>query len=114
MPNDDVPERLLPSTDRRIHRRIHDTTVIASFENCPDDRLTAVLTGIVKHLHGFIREIEPTQQEWNRGIEFLTEVGRLSDGPRQEFILLADVLRASMLVDACSSPPSTTVASRAA
>ena len=36
-------------------------------------------------------------------IEFLTEVGRLSDGPRQEFILLSDVLGASMLVDAVNN-----------
>ena len=79
------------------------TAVIASFGNCRDDRLNAVLAGIVRHLHGFIREIEPTQHEWNRGIEFLTEVGRLSDGPRQEFILLSDVLGASMLVDAVNN-----------
>ena len=79
------------------------TAVIASFGNCRDDRLNAVLAGIVRHLHGFIREIEPTQHEWDRGIEFLTEVGRLSDGPRQEFILLSDVLGASMLVDAVNN-----------
>jgi protocatechuate 3,4-dioxygenase beta subunit len=77
--------------------------VVASFENCADDRLNSVLAGIVRHVHGFIREIEPTQREWDRGIEFLTEVGRLSDGQRQEFILLSDVLGASMLVDAINN-----------
>src|SRR5262249_54108386 len=41
--------------------------------------------------------------EWNRGIEFLTEVGRLSNGPRQEFILLSEALGASMLVDAVNN-----------
>ncbi len=79
------------------------TAVIDSFANCGDERLTAVLAGIVRHLHGFIREIEPTQHEWDRGIEFLTEAGRLSDGRRQELILLSDVLGASMLVDAVNN-----------
>ena len=79
------------------------TEVIASFGNCRDDRLKTVLASIVRHLHGFIREIEPAQHEWNRGIEFLTEVGRRSYGPRQEFILLSDVLGASMLVDAVNN-----------
>jgi protocatechuate 3,4-dioxygenase beta subunit len=79
------------------------TVVLNSFGSCRDDRLQTVLAGIVRHLHGFIREIEPTQGEWNRGIEFLTEVGRLSDGRRQEFILLSDVLGASMLVDAINN-----------
>ena len=77
--------------------------VIDSFANCGDERLTAVLAGVVRHLHGFIREIEPTQHEWDRGIQFLTEAGRLSDGRRQELILLSDVLGASMLVDAVNN-----------
>jgi protocatechuate 3,4-dioxygenase beta subunit len=97
------PESLLPSMTTEFTEESATTTVIDSFENCSDDRLTAVLRGIVKYLHGFICEIEPTQQEWNRGIEFLTEVGRLSDGPRQEFTLLSDVLGASMLVDAINN-----------
>lgn len=73
--------------------------VLNSFANCGDERLTAVLAGVVRHLHGFIREIEPTQREWDLGIQFLTEAGQRSDGRRQEFILLSDVLGASMLVD---------------
>ena len=32
--------------------------VIDSFEDCRDDRLKAVLAGVVRHLHGFIREID--------------------------------------------------------
>lgn len=76
---------------------------IASFDDCRDARLKAVLAGVVRHLHGFIREIEPTEHEWNRAIEFLAETGRLSDGRRQEFILLSDVLGASMLVDAVNN-----------
>ena len=69
--------------------------VIDSFGNCGDDRLTAVLAGVVRHLHGLVREIEPSQHEWDRGIQFLTEAGRLSDGRRNELVLLSDVLGAS-------------------
>jgi protocatechuate 3,4-dioxygenase beta subunit len=79
------------------------TAVIDSFAKCRDNRLQAVLAATVRHLHGFIREIEPTQSEWDRGIEFLTQVGRISDQARREFILLSDVLGASMLVDALNN-----------
>jgi hydroxyquinol 1,2-dioxygenase len=79
------------------------SAVIDSFGNCGDDRMTAVLSGVIRYLHGFIREIEPTQHEWDRGIQFLTEAGQLSDGRRQELILLSDVLGASMLVDAVNN-----------
>jgi protocatechuate 3,4-dioxygenase beta subunit len=77
--------------------------VIDSFADCPDDRLKLVLESLVKHLHGFIGEIEPTQHEWAQGIAFLTEVGQKCVGARQEFILLSDVLGVSMLVDAINN-----------
>ena len=84
--------------------------VIDSFANCPDDRLKSVLTSVVQHLHDFVRDVEPTQTEWERGIQFLTDVGLTCVDGRQEFILLSDVLGVSMLVDAINNrkPPGTT------
>jgi hydroxyquinol 1,2-dioxygenase len=66
----------------------------------PDPRLRQVMTAAVKHLHAFVREIEPTQAEWATAIDFLTRTGKLCDEKRQEFILMSDVLGVSMLVDA--------------
>ena len=37
-----------------------------------------------------------TEEEWKQGIDFLTAVGHLTDDRRQEFILLSDILGASM------------------
>jgi hydroxyquinol 1,2-dioxygenase len=65
-----------------------------------EPRLLQVSQALVKHLHAFIREIEPTQAEWQWGIRFLTETGQLCSDTRQEFILLSDTLGVSMLVDA--------------
>jgi len=70
------------------------------FSKCPDPRLREVVTSLVKHLHGFIREVEPTEGEWFAGIDFLTRVGKMCDDKRQEFILMSDVLGVSILVDA--------------
>jgi len=70
----------------------------ASFENAQSDRLRVILDSLVRHLHGFITDVELTEDEWLDGIEFLTETGRITDERRQEFILLSDVLGASMLV----------------
>jgi hydroxyquinol 1,2-dioxygenase len=58
------------------------------------------MTALVKHVHAFVREIEPTPAEWFTAIDFLTRTGKLCDDKRQEFILLSDVLGVSMLVDA--------------
>jgi len=63
-------------------------------------RMKQVMSSLVEHLHGFIKEVELTQAEWETAIDFLTRTGQLCSYERQEFILLSDVLGASMLVDA--------------
>ncbi|CCQ15584.1 Hydroxyquinol 1,2-dioxygenase [Rhodococcus sp. AW25M09] len=70
--------------------------VVASFAETPDPRLRELLTGLTEHLHAFIREVRLTEDEWSTAIEFLTEVGHITDDRRQEFILLSDVFGASM------------------
>ncbi|MFD4599795.1 intradiol ring-cleavage dioxygenase [Streptomyces sp. NPDC058464] len=70
--------------------------VLRSFDTCEDPRLDEIMRSLVTHLHAFVREVRLTEAEWNKAIEFLTAVGRITDDKRQEFILLSDVLGASM------------------
>lgn len=74
--------------------------VLDRLQGAPNPRVKKVSEALVRHLHAFIREIEPTQEEWELGIEFLTNTGKICDEKRQEFILLSDALGVSMLVDA--------------
>ncbi len=74
--------------------------VLARMADCGDARLTQVMGSLVRHLHGFIREVELTEAEWLAAIRFLTATGQKCDDKRQEFILLSDTLGVSMLVDA--------------
>lgn len=71
-------------------------TVVASFDGTPDPRLKQVMQSLTRHLHAFIRDVRLTAAEWNKAIEFLTAVGHITDDRRQEFVLLSDVLGASM------------------
>lgn len=73
---------------------------IRRLQTTADPRLRQVSEALVRHLHAFIKEVEPTQGEWAAGVDFLTRVGKMCDEKRQEFILLSDVLGVSMLVDA--------------
>jgi hydroxyquinol 1,2-dioxygenase len=77
--------------------------VVSSFRDTPDLRVREVLSSLVRHLHGFVREVELTQGEWDEAITFLTRTGQNCDEHRQEFILLSDVLGVSMLVDAINN-----------
>lgn len=74
--------------------------VIDEFSACQDERLKAILNSLVTHLHGFLREVKPSEDEWTQAIDFLTRTGQMCDDQRQEFILLSDTLGVTMLVDA--------------
>ncbi len=73
-----------------------------------DPRLYEVTKSLVKHLHAFIKEVEPTNAEWMAGIKFLTDTGHMCTDWRQEFILLSDTLGVR-----CWSRRSTTESRRA-
>ena len=79
--------------------------VLRSVEGAADPRSKAVFTALIKHLHAFVREVEPTEAEWWQAVQFLTRVGQTCDERRQEFVLLSDTLGVSMLVDAINHRP---------
>ncbi|NYE26777.1 intradiol ring-cleavage dioxygenase [Pigmentiphaga litoralis] len=86
--------------------------VLARHVDAPSPRLKEIMTSLVQHLHSFAREVKLTEAEWVQGIEFLTQVGHITDDKRQEFILLSDTLGLSTLVTAMNhrKPPSCTEA----
>src|SRR5258708_9618068 len=69
------------------------------WKNIPDPRLRQIMTSLIKHMHGFVREVELTEAEWATAIDWLTRTGKMCTEKRQEFILASDVLGVSMLVD---------------
>jgi hydroxyquinol 1,2-dioxygenase len=71
--------------------------VVASFATSTSERYREVMTSLVRHLHGFAREVRLTHAEWEIAIDFLTRTGQECNSHRQEFILLSDVLGLSML-----------------
>src|SRR5699024_7161927 len=70
--------------------------VVTSFDKTDDPRLKFLLQRLVVHLHDFVRDVRLTEEEWEYAINFLTEVGHITDDKRQEFVLLSDTLGVSM------------------
>jgi protocatechuate 3,4-dioxygenase beta subunit len=73
--------------------------VLARLAATPDPRLREVMLSLVRHLHAFVRDVRPSDDEWAAAIAFLTETGQCCDEVRQEFVLLSDTLGVSSLVD---------------
>jgi len=64
-----------------------------------EDRIASALLASVGHVHDLLADLRPTPEEWRELISFLTEVGHAADARRQEWVLLADVIGASTLVE---------------
>ena len=58
-----------------------------------------ILTGLVRHIHDFCKEVNLTHKEWLAACEFLRRAGDISDDKRNEFILISDILGVEVLVD---------------
>jgi len=92
------------SQERPTMRNFDETTITAAVlervGQAASARARQIGQALVRHLHAFVQEIEPTHAEWTFAIEFLTRTGQMCSDTRQEFILLSDTLGVSMLVDA--------------
>src|SRR4051795_1834493 len=87
----------MDTTPEQVRREAELTSrVVESFAACQAPRLRLLMQALTRHLHAFIREVRLSEDELYAAIEFLTSAGRITDDERQEFVLLSDVLGASM------------------
>jgi catechol 1,2-dioxygenase len=72
--------------------------VLKAMSRTADPRLREIMASLVKHLHAFVREARPTEEEFETGLDFLVRVGQASGAKKNEMILLSDLLGLSTLV----------------
>lgn len=101
-----LPEPTSAGSARNLSGDQLTQAVLASFAQSGSPRFRQIAQSLVKHLHAFIQDVALTEEEWAQGIDFLTRVGHTTTDQRQEFILLSDVLGASMLVIGINHPQS--------
>jgi catechol 1,2-dioxygenase len=80
--------------------------VIASLGKHGDvtDRQREIMTSLIKHLHGFVKDVKLQHSEFLATCHYLARAGKLCDDNRQEFILLGDILGVEVLVDMMTNP----------
>ncbi|WP_211371246.1 dioxygenase [Paracoccus limosus] len=67
-------------------------------------RLAEAVALAAGHLHLLVGALRPSAAEFRQALGFLTELGHHSDARRQEWVLLADVLGVSALVEGLNAP----------
>ncbi|MEW6642113.1 MAG: intradiol ring-cleavage dioxygenase [Pseudomonadota bacterium] len=77
---------------------ITDVVINAMSPDIPQ-RNRQIMTSLIRHLHGFAKEVDLTFPEWLEACEFMRRAGDISDDKRNEFILICDILGLEVLVD---------------
>src|SRR5215217_2727625 len=80
--------------------REQDVTVAASavMERTADPRQREIMLSLVKHLHGFVRDVRLTEAEFREATAILAELGKQSTDTHNEVVLMAGSLGVSSLV----------------
>jgi catechol 1,2-dioxygenase len=83
-----------------IIERQQDVTVAATsvMEQTSDPRLREIMVSLVKHLHGFVRDVRLTEAEFREAAAIISELGKLTTDTHNEIILMAGSLGVSSLV----------------
>ena len=83
-----------------IIEREQDVTAaaLAVMERTSDPRLRQIMVSLVKHLHGFVRDVRLTEKEFRDATAIIAELGKLTTDTHNEVVLMAGSLGVSPLV----------------
>lgn len=72
--------------------------VIEAFSRTADPRLREILLALVRHLHGFVREVRLSEREFQEATRILAAMGQRTTASHNEVVLMAGSLGVSALV----------------
>jgi len=74
------------------------TAVIEAVGRVEDPRLREILQALVRHLHGFVREVRLTEREFQQAAGIIVALGQKTTSSHNEAVLMAGSLGLSALV----------------
>jgi hydroxyquinol 1,2-dioxygenase len=72
--------------------------VLDAYKNIEDPRLREIVASLVKHLHAFARDVHLTEEEFQKGAQFVARLGQMTTANHNEVVLMAGTLGFSALV----------------
>ncbi len=72
--------------------------VVEAFSRAEDPRLREILLALVKHLHGFVREVRLSESEFQEAVRIIAALGQKTTPSHNEVVLMAGSLGVSALV----------------
>jgi catechol 1,2-dioxygenase len=83
---------------RIAHQQDVTPAVLEVMARTRDPRLREIMTSLITHLHGFVRDVRLTEAEFRDATAILNEIGALASDTHNEFVLMAGSLGVSSLV----------------
>lgn len=74
------------------------TAVLDAFGRTSDPRLREILLSLVRHLHGFVRDVRLTEREFQEAIRLIVALGQRTTASHNEAVLMSGSLGVSALV----------------
>lgn len=72
--------------------------VLAVMERTDDPRMREIMVSLIKHLHGFVRDVRLTEPEFQLACHILNDIGKATSDTHNEAVLMAGSLGVSSLV----------------
>jgi catechol 1,2-dioxygenase len=72
--------------------------VLGVMQRTQDPRTREIMLSLVRHLHGFVRDVRLTEPEFREATAVLNEIGKLASDTHNEMVLMAGSLGVSSLV----------------
>ncbi|WP_315803816.1 dioxygenase [Bradyrhizobium sp. SZCCHNS3002] len=72
--------------------------VLAVMERTENPRLREIMVSLIKHLHGFVRDVRLTEAEFREAAAIIAELGQRTNDTHNEVVLMAGSLGVSPLV----------------
>jgi catechol 1,2-dioxygenase len=73
--------------------------VLNAYSNIENPRLKLIVAQLIKHLHACVKEMRPTDQEFEFAWDFMERMAAKTGPEKNEFLLLADVIGVSQLIE---------------
>jgi len=72
--------------------------VLEAIARSPDPRFREIMSGLVRHLHDFAREVKLTEQEFQQAVGYVVALGQHTNDSHNEAVLMSGSLGFSTLI----------------
>ena len=72
--------------------------MVDAYSKIDDPRLREIVASLIKHLHGFARDVHLTEEEFEKAVQYVAKLGQMTNDTHNEVVLMSGSLGFSALI----------------